>query len=358
MSSNVVKVPVATWIPYVIIDVIAIFFGFIILRCEIQKRRQLRVKFTTKWFKFFSIACISCSFMMGVFAPLQFIPGLCIFSHYLFLVSFGTAGLFMGLYQLHRLYYCFANEQVHSNKGYAKWVFIIMFTWGILPWVYFCIILFLGGGDDTLSGIRSTCGFNDNHEYYFHPIQLIHLSPHHLTIIGLSFQIWDILTLFMYMYKIWTFRKYQSEQPIVYKRIMSLLHKIFILTVFYQVFSVIHIAVHQMQIVVISRISRRLVNLSISLAMYLMLDHNKEDYVRFLKVIYFMKFHWVCCCWRYFVIDQLKECDIDSQQITISVNENDDGHDSQYETRNGSANQHEEIKMADLSVATVTINET
>ena len=43
-----------------------------------------------------------------------------------------------------------------------------------------------------------------------------------------------------------------------------------------------------------------------SVSMYLMMDHNQVQYVKFLKLIKFFRLHWICCKWRMLVIDQLE----------------------------------------------------
>ena len=37
-----------------------------------------------------------------------------------------TQSLFMEYYQLSRLYYCFSRDQIHSDKGYPKWLFKVI----------------------------------------------------------------------------------------------------------------------------------------------------------------------------------------------------------------------------------------
>ena len=45
---------------------------------------------------------------------------------------FSTQFMFMGFYQLSRLYYCFSNKQLHNRNGYPLCVFIIKFVSGNL----------------------------------------------------------------------------------------------------------------------------------------------------------------------------------------------------------------------------------
>ena len=42
-----------------------------------------------------------------------------------------------------------------------------------------------------------------------------------------------------------------------------------------------------------------------SCSMYIMLEHNNGAYVRFLKSLVTLKAHWLCCCYRGIVEEQL-----------------------------------------------------
>ena len=46
---------------------------------------------------------------------------------------------------------------------------------------------------------------------------------------------------------------------------------------------------------------------SMNYSMYLMMDHNKQQYIEFLKVIKRLKLHYICCKWRRIVDAQLVE---------------------------------------------------
>ena len=124
--------PASEWIPSLAIKLISMIIAFVMLRREIRKRKLLKITFTTIWFKLFSITCIASCFATEMFESLSYVPGFCIFTGYMVSISSVLLYLSMGLYQLYRLYYCFANEKVHSNKGYPKWVFIIMGSWAVI----------------------------------------------------------------------------------------------------------------------------------------------------------------------------------------------------------------------------------
>ena len=297
---------------------------------------------------------------------LKYVPGFCIFCNYFARVSSVSLYASMGLYQLYRLYYCFANEQVHSKKGYSKPIFIFMGASGVITAIYICITL-LFVDVHIVSMFNSKCGYNAEYEFYFQPIQLfghrLIIPWYYYSACTFAFTIWDFITLFLYMMKIWRLKKYKTQQPMVYKRIMSILLKIFILAIFYEVFLLLFgIALtSQLQNLqwLVYAILRELSHLSVCCSMYLMMDHNKKEYLKFLRIVYFFKFHWICFCWRHFVIEEIDSLDRDTQQSLNSINKNDvnndnnKNHQSKFETGNRSVDD-QKIDMPELSIATRT----
>ncbi len=61
--------------------------------------------------------------------------------------------VFMGMFQLTRLYLCFSNDQVHGKNGYPQWVFVVMVSLGVL--------YFVSGVSLSIMAIPhpSSCGF-------------------------------------------------------------------------------------------------------------------------------------------------------------------------------------------------------
>ena len=217
----------------------------------------------------------------------------------------------------------------------------------------------------------SECGYNGKYEFYFHPFQLFaeyaSLPGQYYSIIIWIFAVWDLFTLFLYTMKIWTFKKYATEEPTVYKRIMSILHKIFILTIFYHVFNLLYGTMSYASKNHTSRwllrlILNEMVRLSVCVSMYLMMDHNKEQYLKFLRIIYIFKLHWMCCCWRHFVIDEINSLNKDIKHLsnsTIGIDKNNDNdhnnHQSQWETCTCNTSiDVKKVEMPELSIATKT----
>ena len=108
------------WVTSTLIYCASTVCSFLILKSEYTQRSQYLAKFPTEWFRWFSILCILCGFVAQLSYSLRSIPWLCVISAYLGTTFSFIQGLFMGLYQLYRLHYCFANESLQSTRGYPN----------------------------------------------------------------------------------------------------------------------------------------------------------------------------------------------------------------------------------------------
>ena len=246
----------------------------------------------------------------------------------------------MGFYQISRLYYSFANEQIHSNKGYPKWLFNLMIAIGIFLSINYPLSFILS---PHLISIKSKCYVNSKFEY-------VAISADPEFGVGeygfiwflfnmLLYIIWDVSTLLLYGFKLKSMKKqYKESQPIVYKRIAAILYKIFILSLFYEIVTVISafilitfgsIGLDSNFFDVLSAVWSCFVPLSFSYSIYLMMEHNHDKYVTFLRYIYKFRLYLCCCCCGHIVMDQLEELDGESQKL--SVDKKDDPNEEAYE---------------------------
>ena len=361
MSSGVVIVAPTHWIPLIILNVIYMIIAFRILFSEIRTRKQPSVTFTTGQFKIWSIMCITSSFTQLFCALLTPFNVLCTFAEFLNWTSLVTTGLSMGFYQLWRLHYCFANSQIHSDKGYPKWLFHCMYIIGILVAIGNIVAMDMV---QNYGLFNSKCGINDKFEYYAHPIDHANADSNsglYPLITLLAFLAWDLFTLCLYIFKIRTFKMYKDKDPSVYKRIQSILQKIFILTTFYQIIGVCFVMMIGLLMImsgvigidiysILSQSIMGLMSLTMSISMYLMMDHNIKKYQQFLKIVRRLKLNYLCCGWRYFVLEQLHDLDENRQMVENEMNVSNA--DSQLETRNQSEMNHK-IEMIETSLPTI-----
>eukprot|EP01084_Bolivina_argentea_P034421 63692_1 len=200
-------------------DLLAMIVVFFILKIEWKKRRYEKVTFTTKMLEVFSLTTLVASICKQFFYCVRWLNGFCHFAIHLAWMADITASISMGMYQLSRLWYCFSQSQVHSNKGYPNWIIKTMFTIGIF--------IFMNNIIAPWFAMRtpSVCGINKHYKYVskyngdlFHSVGVIwYMSG------KIIYSLWDIATLLLYIIKVISFKKFKSEQIDVYNRIISIL---------------------------------------------------------------------------------------------------------------------------------------
>ena len=199
MSSSVtVTHPPEIWITMTVCYLILSVLHFTLLHTEIKQRLKPTTVFTTSYFKVFSMSCMIVGFLQAVFYSLEYIYGFCLFSGYMGFLFAVVQPFCMGYYQLSRLYYCSSNAQIHSNKGYPKWLFIIMYSFGIIIVINSTFSLLL---NEAITSIHSKCIFR-NYQWYRYPINIAINDPQTsiiwFWISSAMYLLWDLSTLFMY----------------------------------------------------------------------------------------------------------------------------------------------------------------
>ena len=126
MSSG--TIPLLNWVICSIIGLCTFLTNTILLKKEIDKGIRKAI-LTTKALKIYSIIYILFGSITGLDLVVLYINGV-IYS--IFAIGLSYQFILMGFYQLSRLHYCFANEQIYSNNGYPNWLFIIMQSIGVI----------------------------------------------------------------------------------------------------------------------------------------------------------------------------------------------------------------------------------
>ena len=199
----------------------------------------------------------------------------------------------------------------HANtfkQGYPFGFFITMFFIGIIIW--FSLVLSMSVTLNTPQTFLSNCKYNDKFEMIQYPITNgrypSSFGKYWYLYTALSFTLWDLITLGAYLWKIRSFTN-KNKHEIVHKRIRSILYKITILTLFYQTWifaaNVIAFSIRNRLNQVMSGISDTLsfcVQIfSMTISMYLMMDHNKVKYVKFLRFMHYFRIHYICYCCKH-----------------------------------------------------------
>ena len=298
-----------------------------LLRSEAKHRKSGSAQFTTPYLKWWAHLCILCSFVYGLSVSLKFFDAFCFVMPFVEILSAFGFLTCMGFYQLSRIYYCFSQSKVYSNKGYPDWLFVLMHAVGVVVLANVLIAM-------SLEYIPSSCGIDD--EYVFQ-VQYIDYATHsdserfwalYFGGIMLCYLCWDIATFLMYLLKLWSFRRYKTQNAAIYQRIVSILHRVVVTTILYEVtvaaVTVVAVSIFANRCRFCRGHSRALVldllgalsSMIYAYAMFLTLSHNTPHYVRFLRLVRRLRLSYICCGGRHMVVEQLKELDVnDSEQV-------------------------------------------
>ena len=121
----------AQWIFAIVLALICIMITTLILIKDCKNRKIADKTYNSKIMNLTPILTFTCTIIANIFGVLSFIDGACRFSFIIYLI-FANYYILMGIYQIGRLYYCFANSQVHSNRGYPNWLINCMYSIGII----------------------------------------------------------------------------------------------------------------------------------------------------------------------------------------------------------------------------------
>eukprot|EP01084_Bolivina_argentea_P239140 401924_1 len=351
----------AEWLSVSMMASIAFITSIAILIKELKKRKSEDAKFTTKWLQLFSLLAMIFGTIYTIGHITKFLPIACIFTDPLRFALLSDQYAFIGFYQLARIYYCFSQNQVHSSNGYPNWLFVIMYAIGIA----LCLSGSIHPWFVTIWHMQ--CGLNHKGQYITKEAFIQHPLSAPLTNVSMGiYIIWDVCTLFLYLFKAYSFKKYKSEQTPVYKRIMSILTRILVLTAFYEfgmvlcnIVGILRDRFTDPDTVIMMRIlysfSFLLASVIGNYSMYLMQQHNDKEYNQFLRILYKLQIHYICCCCKTAIIQAVEE------NITTLVELNAIGNKKQNYGQNESTvntrdisvkNSHE--KMPDVSVMTVS----
>ena len=211
-------------------------------------------------------------------------------------------------YQIARLQYCFAQDQVHSKYGYSKIWFLLLYLIGIL----FSFIL-------IIEAIRFLFFREYHHDPNFGCVGEESWIGKLLYSVSFGcYAIWDWTVFICYIFKICQFyNKKQNVEESISMRIKFVVYKIAFLTLILELMSAITLSIYNtifsMTIYWIFRLVLHTIltleNLVSVYMVYLMIDHNNEEYIKFVKMLDRMGMFFCC---RSFV-DISLSMDVESQ---------------------------------------------
>eukprot|EP01084_Bolivina_argentea_P278412 475611_1 len=310
------------WIIVSFMALTATVTNCIILRKELKKLRSEHVNYTTKWLKLFSLLTMICGIVYTFINFVRYFPIFCQFAAPSSYFMIANQGVFMNFYQISRIYYCFSQSKVYSKKGYPNYLFVIMYSIGVLIIISTFYPYFF-----TLWNTK--CGINNKYEYFPEESDIREnpLVAIWANITQFIYIIWDIITLLLYVVKVCSFKQYQSADVIVYNRIMSILKRVLILTACYEISTVLSISIGIIRdafindyAMVITRCIYRSAfffnSVVFNFSMYMMQQHNDDEYYKFLQILHKLRVHYICCCCRSEMEKEGNESSTDSSKDT------------------------------------------
>ena len=292
------------WIPVATAAGVCTLLHIRILRLETSSRSTREITFTSNWMKILPIVTIISGMIHAFINTIGYFKFVCNISLFFSFLTTITAGCSMGFYQIARLYYCFSQSKVYNKYGYPQWgVYSLLFIIGVLLFIDFVMIPFLIHSPDI------KCGINDKYQYYSFEdtIGASETISLWLNLALLCFAFWDITTLLLYAWKVFAMHRRKSNEKDLPKeakeKIMSILNRIVILTLLYQignliifVNSLIHDNMEWEEMYALKWIPYEFGLVLISYSMFLMQSHNTKEYIKFLSVVYKYKLYWFGCC--------------------------------------------------------------
>ena len=276
-----------------------------ILKMELRRRNKDDTTYANRYMKIWSIAVIICGTIFGCSYSVGYFQGFCNVSAQILTISISGQVTFLGCYQLSRLHYCFAQAKVHNRYGYSRCLFIILYIIGFSAFITAVIFPWL------FTPFYIKCGINDNLQYY--PFkQTFKSNPMQGTAIWINITIflyilWDVTILLLYTCKVLQFNRKVAVEDNIKKRIMFILNRILILTLFYEIVfvflgivSVVQDNVDWEGMYVLVGFSYQFVSIVVSYSIFLMQSHNTDKYRKFLTILYTSKLYYIgcCCCGR------------------------------------------------------------
>lgn len=106
------------WVTITVVAIIFTIFQLKITMSEVKKRKHPSTDFLNERFRLFSITCILSGLILMICWCFTYVPFICIIITAIVQLFTVSQSISMGFYQLARMYYCFANTQIHHDKGY------------------------------------------------------------------------------------------------------------------------------------------------------------------------------------------------------------------------------------------------
>ena len=343
--SYVQEFPPLAWIVRLVMGMIGFAITGRVLYYEVKKRRLPSTQFHSHYLRWTSAVCVWTAPIPPLLFIFGVIPGFCMIRFSGSIVISYTQIVFLSFYQLSRLHYCFSNQQLHGKKGYPQWIFILMVIIGFMLWISVVTLQLL------VDILPSKCRYTGNGFLFYRygdrailfdrdSWDLSQIYWIWVNAVSASGHTWDLVILLMYLHKIWQIRKaHKSKENRVWDNVLSILHRIVIITVFYTICSLFLSILFTLSRLTLSSENMLIdaivyeletygiitaTNLLYFFSILLMMQHNTHIYVVFLCFLRRFHLKYCCfCCYHKMVDQQLAELEI-PEEIVLEANRRSD----------------------------------
>lgn len=301
-----------SWATWILIP-ISIIISLTIIKKELRNRKQtqdqqklVQQDSYQKWLNISSLTAMILFTMQLIINLINKIPVICQYSYVIIVTFWCLAHCTLALYQTIRLQAIFSSERIHSTFGYSIYTFYIIYGVIFISMVYaiYAQAVSYDYDDYGVYGCGIIFASSDTFENTV-PISILLLFTLHCGV------------LMLYVIKICQISKQSSVQDErVMERIKFFLRKIILLTLLYFLSAVFMVVL--VSFIIFIDFYDTILGLMVIIGnilftiylVYLMLEHNNKDYIKFINKCKIFKCI-LCCC-------RNQEIQSETGRVTIS----------------------------------------
>ena len=265
-------------------------------RNQITSTNKSSPSLISKYESIFSLFALIAVPLYSISRSFSKITFLCYYSSSIAVIFLLICFVSFAFYKLARLYYTFSESKSHSNNGYPNILFSFMYFIGFIAlFVGFGIIWF--AFKDTPKA-RKECIISYDTFYVILAFALFGF-----------FILYDLFIVFLYYYKVFQFNQYikvnkiDINRDVILQRIRFILNKILFLTLMIMIIctfaggmiAIWDLVQDYMILHVLSNLSFAIMILVCQYMVFLMLEHNLNNYLKMLSFIDKFDFCYCCC---------------------------------------------------------------
>ena len=285
---------VSQWIIRIWYPICSVFIALLIRNDLSKRKNDIRIDNDPypKWLNLWSFLALLSYFISTITWFLTTFQFTCYYAVVAIFALYSMGPIFLTMFQITRLQYCFYSGQVHSVKyGYPKCLFIILYCIGSILLIVSSmpIFMFYSKTSNDMMTKYESCNALNMKDYMTGFAEYVSISSLSITI----YFGWDIVVLCLFIFKVCQIKskfKEQEDRNNIYRRIRFILQKITILTV---LFEIKHFMKGGLDLMTHFDVKYALIVDSVyygadhaisTILIYLMIERNNDQYIEFMKI--------------------------------------------------------------------------